>query len=160
VPCCPWVGPRDALGNVVHPTKVVSVNETVRYHPAGRSSIPMRGVRCRMRQVRRRLLRSVRSCRFAVRPRRTPRLPNGRPSQPAAAALIPHISPAYADLQVEPGGQGPRGVSADQVRQRRPSANQDGRVPRLHWRGPRSTCCSSTSPSIRSTPLRADPSDG
>ena len=45
------IGPRDARGNVVHPTRVVSVNEPCRHH-AGAVPGQLRGCAGRVRQVR------------------------------------------------------------------------------------------------------------
>ena len=118
------IGPRDARGNVVHPTRVVSVNE-----PCETTQTPFlntyEGVRVECAEVRRGLQH---------RPDRAdPRQRAGRPrrcrptrSPPAAAAWTPHISVAYADLQVNRVAKA-RGVSPDQVGT--PSRdNQDGRI--------------------------------
>ena len=117
------IGPRDARGNVVHPTKVVSVNE-----PCETTKTPFlntyEGVK-------------VECAKFGedysigqIVPIR-----GAAPAYPAVPAdavtasgsgLDPHISPAYADLQVNRVAKA-RGVSPDQVREL-VVANQDGRV--------------------------------
>jgi potassium-transporting ATPase KdpC subunit len=117
------IGPRDSRGNVVHPTKVVSVNE-----PCDTTPRPFletyEGVR-------------VECAKFGedysigqIVPIR-----GAAPADPVVPAdavtasgsgLDPHISPAYADLQVDRVAKA-RGVSPDEVRQL-VQANQDGRV--------------------------------
>jgi K+-transporting ATPase ATPase C chain len=117
------IGPRDSLGNVVHPTKVVSVNE-----PCETTKTPFlntyEGVK-------------VECAKFGedytigqIVPIR-----GAAPADPAVPAdavtasgsgLDPHISPAYADLQIKRVAKA-RGVSPDQVRELL-LANQDGRL--------------------------------
>src|SRR5262245_21854976 len=117
------IGPRDARGNVVHPTKVVSVNEPCETTPTAFLNT-YEGVR-------------VECAKFGedytigqIVPIR-----GAAPADPAVPAdavtasgsgLDPHISPAYADLQVNRVAKA-RGVSPDQVRQLVVD-NQDGRV--------------------------------
>ena len=118
------IGPRDALGNVVNPTKVVSVNEpcattadAVPRTPtkASGSSAPEFGEDYSIGQIV-----PIRGAAPAD------------PSVPADAVtasgsgLDPHISPAYADIQVNRVAEA-RGITPDQVRAA-VLENQDGRV--------------------------------
>jgi K+-transporting ATPase ATPase C chain len=117
------IGPRDSLGNVVHPTKVVSVNE-----PCDTTPRPFlntyEGVR-------------VECAKFGedytigqiVPIRGAAPADSAVPADAVTASgsgLDPDISPAYADLQVKRVAKA-RGVSPDQVRELL-LANQDGRV--------------------------------
>ena len=116
------IGPRDARGNVIHPTKVVSINE-----PCNTTRTPFlntyEGVR-------------VECAKFGddysigqIVPIRG--AASADPQVPADAVtasgsgLDPHISIAYADLQVNRVAKA-RGVSADQIRQA-VADNTDGR---------------------------------
>ena len=107
------IGPRDARGNVVHPTKVVSVNE-----PCDTTPTPFlntyEGVR-------------VECAKFGddytigqIVPIRGAAPADAQVPADAvtasASGLDPHISIAYADLQVKRVAKG-RGVSPDQIQQ-------------------------------------------
>jgi K+-transporting ATPase c subunit len=117
------IGPRDARGNVIHPTRVVSVNQ-----PCETTKAPFlntyEGVH-------------VECAKFGedytigqIVPIRGAAPAN--PVVPADAVtasssgLDPHISPAYADIQVARIAKA-RGISADKVRNAIHD-NQDGRV--------------------------------
>lgn len=105
------IGPRDARGNVVNPTKVVSVNE-----PCDTTKQPFldtyEGIR-------------VECAKFGEDYASGQIVPiKGAASDPAVPAdavtasgsgLDPNISPAYADLQIARVAKA-RGVSADQIR--------------------------------------------
>jgi potassium-transporting ATPase KdpC subunit len=91
------IGPRDSLGNVVHPTRVVSVNE-----PCTTTSQPFVGTYDGVR---------VECAKFGEDYSIGQSVPirGAAPSDPAVPAdavtasgsgLDPHISPAYADIQV------------------------------------------------------------
>jgi K+-transporting ATPase ATPase C chain len=116
------IGPRDARGNVVHPTKVVSINE-----PCETTRTPFlnayEGVR-------------VECAKFGddysigqIVPIRgaapaDPQVPADAVTA-SGSGLDPHISIAYADLQVNRVAKA-RGVSADEVQQA-VADNTDGR---------------------------------
>jgi potassium-transporting ATPase KdpC subunit len=116
------IGPRDARGNVVHPTKVVSINE-----PCNTTPTPFlntyEGVR-------------VECAKFGddysigqIVPIRgaapaDPQVPADAVTA-SGSGLDPHISVVYADLQVNRVAKA-RGVSADEV-QRAVADNTDGR---------------------------------
>ena len=107
------IGPRDARGNVVHPTRVVSVNE-----PCDTTTTPFlntyEGVRVECAKFGEDYsIGQIVPIRGAA---------SADPQVPADAVtasgsgLDPHISIAYADLQVNRVAKA-RGVSPDQVRQ-------------------------------------------
>jgi K+-transporting ATPase ATPase C chain len=116
------IGPRDARGNVVSPTRVVSVNE-----PCTTNTAPFlntyEGVKVECAKFGEDYaIGQIVPIRGAA---------SADPAVPADAVtasgsgLDPHISPAYADIQVDRVAKA-RGVSADQVRAVL-AANTDGR---------------------------------
>ena len=106
------IGPRDARGNVVHPTRVVSVNEPCRATPA--PFLPLyEGVR----------VECAKDGEDYAIGQMVP-IRGAAPANPAVPAdavtasgsgLDPDISPAYADLQVARVAKA-RHVSPDQIR--------------------------------------------
>ncbi|HTI73714.1 MAG TPA: potassium-transporting ATPase subunit C [Mycobacterium sp.] len=116
------IGPRDARGIVVHPTRVISVNE-----PCETTTTPFlntyEGVRVECAKFGEDYsIGQIVPIRGAA---------SANPKVPADAVtasgsgLDPHISIAYADLQVNRVAQA-RGISADQVKQA-VADNTDGR---------------------------------
>jgi K+-transporting ATPase ATPase C chain len=116
------IGQRDASGNVIHPTRVVSVNE-----PCTTTATPFvntyEGVRVECaKDGEDYSIGQIVPIRGAA---------SANPKVPADAVtasgsgLDPHISIAYADLQVNRVAQA-RGISADRVRQA-VADNTDGR---------------------------------
>lgn len=107
------VGPRDSRGNVIHPTRVVSVNE-----PCGPTQQPFldlyEGVRVECAKFGEDysagLIVPVRGAAPG-----DPRVPADAVTA-SGSGLDPHISPAYADLQVARVAKA-RHVSPDQIRQ-------------------------------------------
>jgi len=116
------IGPRDAVGNVVHPTRVVSANE-----PCDATKAPFLNT---YEDVRVECAKSGEDYSLGqIVPIRG--AASSDPKVPADAVtasgsgLDPHISIAYADLQVNRVAQA-RGISADQVKQA-VADNTDGR---------------------------------
>jgi K+-transporting ATPase ATPase C chain len=107
------IGPRDAIGNIAHPTKVVSVNE-----PCDTTSTPFlatyEGVRveCAVNgeDYATGQLVPIRGAAPA-----DPRVPPDAVTA-SGSGLDPDISPAYADLQVNRVARA-RGISQDKVRE-------------------------------------------
>jgi len=116
------IGPRDAVGNVVHPTRVVSVNE-----PCDTTKTPFlntyEGVRVECAKIGEDYsIGQIVPIRGAASA--DPRVPADAVTA-SGSGLDPHISIAYADLQVNRVARA-RGLSADQVRQA-VADNTDGR---------------------------------
>lgn len=106
------IGPRDARGNVVHPTRVISVNEPCGSTPAPFLSL-YQGVRVECAQTAEDYLIG-----------QTVPVRGAAPASPAVPAdavtasgsgLDPNISTAYADIQVARVAHA-RSVSPDQIR--------------------------------------------
>ena len=117
------IGPRDASGNVVHPTKVVSVNE-----PCDTTKAPFlntyEGVRVECAKFGEDYsIGQIVPVRGAAPA--DPQVPADAVTA-SGSGLDPHISIAYADLQVNRVAKA-RGISADQVKQA-VADNTDGRA--------------------------------
>jgi K+-transporting ATPase c subunit len=117
------IGPRDSTGNVIHPTRVVSVNEPCEKTPTPFLST-YEGVRVECAKYDEDYtIGQIVPIRGAA---------SANPAVPADAVtasgsgLDPHISVAYADLQIARVAKA-RGISQDAVRQA-VRDNQDGRV--------------------------------
>lgn len=116
------IGPRDASGNVVHPTRVVSVNEPcettpepfVKSYEGVRVECAKYGENYSIGQIV-----PIRGAAPA-----NPKVPADAVTA-SGSGLDPDISIAYADLQVNRVAQ-ERGISADQVKQA-VADNTDGR---------------------------------
>ncbi|WP_445168930.1 potassium-transporting ATPase subunit C [Mycolicibacterium sp. Dal123E01] len=105
------IGPRDAGGNVVHPTTVVSINE-----PCDTATRPFldtyEGVRVQCAKPGEDYsVGQIVPVKGAVT---DPAVPADAVTA-SGSGLDPHISPAYADLQIARVAKA-RGVSADQIR--------------------------------------------
>jgi potassium-transporting ATPase KdpC subunit len=116
------IGPRDARGNVVHPTRVVSVNE-----PCATTKTPFlntyEGVRVECAKFGEDYsIGQIVPIRGAAPA--DPQVPADAVTA-SGSGLDPHISIAYANLQVNRVAKA-RGVSAEQVRQA-VADNTDGR---------------------------------
>jgi K+-transporting ATPase ATPase C chain len=116
------IGPRDAVGNVVHPTRVISVNE-----PCGTTKTPFlntyEGTRVECAKSGEDYsIGQIVPIRGAAPA--DPEVPADAVTA-SGSGLDPNISIAYADLQVDRVSRA-RGISADQVKQA-VADNTDGR---------------------------------
>ena len=117
------IGPRDLRGNVIHPTRVVSVNEPCETTPAPFLST-YEGVRVECAKYGEDYsIGQIVPIRGAAPA--NPQVPADAVTA-SGSGLDPHISVAYADLQI-PRVAKTRGISEDQVRGV-VRDNQDGRA--------------------------------
>lgn len=116
------IGPRDASGNVVHPTRVISVNEPCETTPEPFVN-SYEGVRVECAKYGENYsIGQIVPIRGAASA--DPKVPADAVTA-SGSGLDPDISIAYADLQVNRVAQA-RGISADQVKQA-VADNTDGR---------------------------------
>lgn len=116
------IGPRDASGNVIHPTRVVSVNEPCETTPEPFVN-SYEGVRVECAKYGENYsIGQIVPIRGAASA--DPKVPADAVTA-SGSGLDPDISIAYADLQVNRVAQA-RGISADQVKQA-VADNTDGR---------------------------------
>lgn len=116
------IGPRDASGNVVHPTRVISVNEPCETTPEPFVN-SYEGVRVECAKYGENYsIGQIVPIRGAAPA--NPKVPADAVTA-SGSGLDPDISIAYADLQVNRVAQA-RGISADQVKQA-VADNTDGR---------------------------------
>lgn len=115
------IGPRDAHGNVVHPARVISVNETCPTRPflAGYEGVRVQCAEPGQDYGAGQIV-PVRGAAPA-----DPRVPADAVTA-SGSGLDPDISPAYAELQVNRVAKA-RGIGADQVRQLL-NSHRDGRL--------------------------------
>jgi potassium-transporting ATPase KdpC subunit len=118
------IGPRDSRGNVVAPTKVVSINEACSDDAATPFIAEYEGVKVECatfgEDYSTGLIVPIRGDAPA-----NPKVPADAVTA-SGSGLDPHISPAYADLQADRVAK-ERGISADQVREAIHN-NESGRV--------------------------------
>ena len=107
----PRASPGPQTGQVVHPTRVISVNQPC---PATPFLATYEGVRVECATVRTRTTRSARSSPIRGAAPADPAVPADAVTA-SGSGLDPDISSAYADLQIDRVAKA-RGVAPDQVR--------------------------------------------